>query len=256
MKAEASDWTDGRFRITNRYDFLSLDDAGFLAGRSRPTDASSQRGNCRRSASRPGRRVRSACRCRRWPATPSTSSRSALAQQGRRPLVPKGFEIAWDQLRRAAVAAVGRVAPEIAPHLRSPSTTRLPWPSCAGRTHRGLRQAGGHDALARLQGHRADPVGPVPDLWRVPTDNDLGNKMPERLGMWRDAGPRRTISSVYGRAGVEHRGRRDGRVRARGRGVAAHDALHGSSARATSWSTCRSCRAGPTCPNCRDSGCG
>jgi len=38
--------------------------------------------------------------------------------------------------------------------------------------------------------------GPEPDLWRVPTDNDLGNKMPERLGVWRDAGPKRTVSSV------------------------------------------------------------
>jgi len=38
--------------------------------------------------------------------------------------------------------------------------------------------------------------GPEPDLWRAPTDNDLGNKMPERLAVWRDAGPRRTVSSV------------------------------------------------------------
>jgi beta-galactosidase len=28
---------------------------------------------------------------------------------------------------------------------------------------------------------------PVPDFWRVPTDNDAGNKMPERCGIWKHA---------------------------------------------------------------------
>jgi beta-galactosidase len=36
----------------------------------------------------------------------------------------------------------------------------------------------------------------VPNFWRVPTDNDNGNGMPRRLGVWRDAGPKRTISNV------------------------------------------------------------
>lgn len=31
-------------------------------------------------------------------------------------------------------------------------------------------------------------TGPAPNFWRAPTDNDLGNKMPERLGVWKDAG--------------------------------------------------------------------
>ncbi len=40
----------------------------------------------------------------------------------------------------------------------------------------------------------AEPL--VPNFWRVPIDNDNGNGMPRRLGVWRDAGPNRSVSKV------------------------------------------------------------
>jgi len=36
----------------------------------------------------------------------------------------------------------------------------------------------------------------VPNFWRVPIDNDEGNRMPKRLGAWRNAGPNRTVNTV------------------------------------------------------------
>ncbi len=40
-------------------------------------------------------------------------------------------------------------------------------------------------------------VAPLtPNFWRVPTDNDNGNGMPRRQGVWRKAGPDRTVESV------------------------------------------------------------
>ncbi len=39
----------------------------------------------------------------------------------------------------------------------------------------------------------------VPNFWRVPTDNDEGNRMPKRLGAWRNAGPDRTVNTVEAR---------------------------------------------------------
>ena len=36
----------------------------------------------------------------------------------------------------------------------------------------------------------------APNFWRPPTDNDRGNRMPERLRVWRDAGPRRAVNGV------------------------------------------------------------
>jgi beta-galactosidase len=40
----------------------------------------------------------------------------------------------------------------------------------------------------------AEPL--VPNFWRVPIDNDNGNGMPRRLGVWRDAGLKRTVNKV------------------------------------------------------------
>jgi len=36
----------------------------------------------------------------------------------------------------------------------------------------------------------------VPNFWRAPNDNDFGNKMPERCGIWRYAGKNRVLKSV------------------------------------------------------------
>ncbi len=36
----------------------------------------------------------------------------------------------------------------------------------------------------------------VPNFWRVPIDNDRGNGMPARHGVWKDAGANRTVTSV------------------------------------------------------------
>ncbi|WP_442794567.1 glycoside hydrolase family 2 TIM barrel-domain containing protein [Pelobium manganitolerans] len=37
---------------------------------------------------------------------------------------------------------------------------------------------------------------PEPYFWRAPTDNDFGNRMPERLGVWRTAHARKTVKNV------------------------------------------------------------
>jgi len=38
--------------------------------------------------------------------------------------------------------------------------------------------------------------GPVPDFWRAPTDNDLGNNLHKRSRVWRNAGKRRKTTNV------------------------------------------------------------
>ena len=40
----------------------------------------------------------------------------------------------------------------------------------------------------------AEPL--IPNFWRVPIDNDNGNRMPQRLGIWRRAGRDRTVGKV------------------------------------------------------------
>jgi beta-galactosidase len=48
----------------------------------------------------------------------------------------------------------------------------------------------------RYQGVELIRSGPLPHFWRAPIDNDRGNRMPDRCGIWRHAGRDRTILSV------------------------------------------------------------
>ncbi len=42
-------------------------------------------------------------------------------------------------------------------------------------------------------------VSPLhPEFWRVPTDNDLGWHVPEKMGVWKDAGSRARVRSIRG----------------------------------------------------------
>jgi beta-galactosidase len=49
-------------------------------------------------------------------------------------------------------------------------------------------------------GTRLITSGPVPNFWRAPTDNDLGNGQHVRNRTWRDAGARRRVTDVTARA--------------------------------------------------------
>ncbi|MGB3862874.1 MAG: beta-galactosidase domain 4-containing protein, partial [Candidatus Aminicenantaceae bacterium] len=48
----------------------------------------------------------------------------------------------------------------------------------------------------RYQGVELVRSGPLPHFWRAPTDNDRGNRMPDRCGIWRHAGRDRKILGV------------------------------------------------------------
>jgi beta-galactosidase len=48
----------------------------------------------------------------------------------------------------------------------------------------------------RYEGEELLLQGPVPNFWRAPIDNDLGNYNYKRAGVWRNAGPDRELSAV------------------------------------------------------------
>ncbi|TPV95978.1 MAG: DUF4981 domain-containing protein [Myxococcales bacterium FL481] len=56
--------------------------------------------------------------------------------------------------------------------------------------------AGGELIGYRYAGHELLRTPLVPHFWRAPTDNDLGNGMPERQGPWREAGRERQVERV------------------------------------------------------------
>jgi beta-galactosidase len=110
-------------------------------------------------------------------------------------LLPAGSEIAWEQL-----ALPGATAPR-----ERIDTAKLP-PLDLAETPGEISLRGREFVIVfdtkagtirswTYRGAELLAAGPAPDFWRAPTDNDIGNRMPERLAVWRTAGPQRAIAS-------------------------------------------------------------
>jgi len=109
---------------------------------------------------------------------------------------PKGYVIAWDQLKMsweapaipqadmATMPALNIVEPEggIRVFSRDFAVT-------VGR------QSGAIESL-RYRGAELLARPLVPNFWRALTDNDDGNRAGRRLSVWKDAGPKRTVRQV------------------------------------------------------------
>jgi beta-galactosidase len=100
------------------------------------------------------------------------------------PWAAAGHEVAWGQIRVTSPSAVTRTAgPQAEPVPVSPGRLRLGpglFDAAAGR-------------LVELGGHPVE--GPRLDVWRAPTDNDLGSDEPE-AARWRAAGLHRMHTRV------------------------------------------------------------
>jgi len=108
----------------------------------------------------------------------------------------KGHVVAWDQFR----------IPFEAPEAESVDADAMPSLTLkqAGKTinvsANGFEAIFGKNSGALesyvYNGEQLIAAPLVPNFWRVPIDNDNGNRMPRRLGVWRDAGPKRTVKAV------------------------------------------------------------
>ncbi|GAA0549305.1 beta-galactosidase LacZ [Chitinophaga japonensis] len=117
------------------------------------------------------------------------------------PLLPAGHEVAREQFFIGDSAYFTQEAP--------PGTLQVK------RSGRQLQFSAGdvsgvfdleHGRLAAYsrQGRRLIERFPEPYFWRAPTDNDFGNQMPERLGVWRTAhANRRLRRAVVGEQGPQ-----------------------------------------------------
>jgi len=195
VKVEPVDWAEGRFRITNRHDFIPLSayDISWRLeadGRVVASDLLPRLDIPARSSAD----VRLAL-----PATTGDaeyfvtfSARTAAAA----PLVERGFEAAWDQFQVPRPAAArARPAGAEGGALQLDDRTDVAIVRGAAFTATFDKRAGTMRSLI-FRGVELIRSGPVPDFWRAPTDNDLGNRMPERLAVWKRAGADRRVASV------------------------------------------------------------
>jgi beta-galactosidase len=108
------------------------------------------------------------------------------------PLVPAGHIVAEEQFKLAGdyfaakPAAPGRVTTQQNKQVLS---------FTAGNTSGEFDLASGR-LLVLKRGGQTLREFPEPYFWRAPTDNDFGNGMPERLGIWRNAHSNRSVQQV------------------------------------------------------------
>lgn len=112
------------------------------------------------------------------------------------PWASKGHVLSWDQFQMpyTAPAATPTAASATAAVSLEDSSDAVSV-SGAGFSVRIGKQSGALESY-KLDG-RELVAGPLmPNLWRPPNDNDRGNGMRMRQGVWHDAGPKRTVGSV------------------------------------------------------------
>ena len=112
------------------------------------------------------------------------------------PLIPKGHEVAWEQFEM----------PYNTPKEKPLNIKDMPaishTESSGDITVNGVNftlvfgKKEGTIRSFRYNGIELIKNGPVPHFWRAPIDNDYGNKMPDRLGVWRNAGSSWRIKTV------------------------------------------------------------
>lgn len=109
------------------------------------------------------------------------------------PMIPKGFEVAWDQYRLPFFRPAGKTDRNDAP-LELEENSREINLTSSDLQLRFLRKTGRISSL-QYQGKEYIRMGLHPNFWRSPVDNDLGNAMPHRCAIWKHAGERAELKS-------------------------------------------------------------
>ncbi len=114
------------------------------------------------------------------------------------PFLPAGWLTAWEQFRLPAYRAPTPVDPSAGTGLRLTEDSgelRVEGDQFALTVDRSTGLIGSY----RFRGAQMLVSGPEPNYWRAPTDNDYGNGMPRRQGLWKDASRIRVLESLTAR---------------------------------------------------------
>jgi beta-galactosidase len=197
VAAELLDWPSRRVRIHNRHDFLSLagvDVAWRLEADGRPVAA----GTLPRLTTPARTHEDFTLAVAEIAPTPGAEHFLTLTYHtaAESPLVPKGYEVGFDQLALPVVApAAPRVDRAAMPELAVAEVADTV--TVTGRDFSLVFDRGAGTIRSwTYRGAELLVSGPAPDFWRAPTDNDYGNRMPVRLAAWREASARRAVKGL------------------------------------------------------------
>jgi beta-galactosidase len=112
------------------------------------------------------------------------------------PWAAKGHVVAWDQLEMP-YSGSARPALDVAamPPVTITATAEAFAVASTQFKARVGRQSGALESY-EVKGRQLLAAPLAPNFWRPPTDNDRGNDMPKRQGIWREAATKRTVQDV------------------------------------------------------------
>ncbi len=111
------------------------------------------------------------------------------------PLIPAGYEIAYEQFKLPLVAEVHQTNISKLPMLEFTQTENSI--AIKGNNFNILfDNVNGTIASFKFKGMDLIEAGPQPNFWRAPTDNDFGNGMDKRCAVWRIASNHRLIEKI------------------------------------------------------------
>ncbi|HRR56268.1 MAG TPA: glycoside hydrolase family 2 TIM barrel-domain containing protein [Acidobacteriota bacterium] len=115
----------------------------------------------------------------------------SLRSKAGEPWMDAGWEAAWEQflLPWSVEAPPREVSGEALRVSDSAYVLRVDGKSFSAE----FAKKEGRLSSLRFDGKEFLRTGPQPDFWRAPIDNDIGNGMPRRLGIWREAGKQWTV---------------------------------------------------------------
>ena len=111
------------------------------------------------------------------------------------PWAKKGHVVAWDQFELASTASSATQALAEMPNVKLLETAQTI--SAAGKDFSvGFDKQSGVINSFIYKGKTLLASQLAPNFWRAPSDNDRGNQMPNRCGIWKNAGPDRQTLEV------------------------------------------------------------
>ena len=198
VKFEAVDLQNGKVRVTNRYDFIDLQHLQFsyritgdgkteLAGtlgqlNLKPGESRTLTFNLSAMIPKPGTEY-----------FLNIESRTRQAQR----LVPKDHLVAWEQFRLPISRLQMPSNPENLPPLQLHENNDFIQVTGVEFEVIFQRDKGYLSQYIYKNVHLLDS-GLEPHFWRAPNDNDLGNGMPRRTGLWRHAGNELSLQALNG----------------------------------------------------------
>jgi len=192
---EAGHLPDGEIKLSNNYDFLSLE--GFhlqwtLADDGRVVAAG--------DSSDLGIAAGSAAKLRLWDRLPEQQPghqyhlTMQLISNTARGILPAGHAYASEQFVVPNLAGVAQSAEPVRGTLKLQPDERMVSVSGTGFNY-GFSRGSGLLSSIRFNGEELLLKPLAPNFWRAPTDNDFGNYMQDWAAVWRDAGANRRLVS-------------------------------------------------------------